>query len=279
MFVLKAGGKKEYFNKKNIERSLAAIGLDAKIAKGLSDEVSLRFKKSVSSDEIFRFVISRLKSYGPEFLGRYNLRRAVMNLGPTGYPFERYVAKVLEEYGYRTKTNQIVQGHCVKHEIDVMAWKDKTHLIVECKYHNTHGARSDLKVALYVWSRFLDIKKKWEEDPGHKQAEFHGVWLMTNTRFTSEAVQYGECVGMLLTGWGYPREMSLEKMIHDKKLYPIDIFPDWNGKLNYHKLYESEISLLRDCLNFSAKEFSKKSGLKEVEAAIFQSEALRLIGN
>lgn len=277
MLVIKSGDRKEYFNKKNIERSLVSVGLDLRTAKGLADEVSLRFKKTVSSDEIFNFVISRLKFYGPEFLGRYNLRRAIMNLGPTGYPFEKYIAKVLEEYGYKTKTNQVVQGYCVKHEVDVMAWKDKTHFILECKYHNTHGARSDLKVALYVWARFLDIKKKWEEDIKHNQKEFHGVWLMTNTRFTSEAIQYGECVGMLLTGWGYPKDMSLEKMIYDKKLYPINIFPDWANKLSYRKLYESGIFILRDCLSFPAREFAKKSGLKEVEAAIFQEQARKLI--
>jgi len=278
MFVLKAGGKKEYFNKKNIERSLVAVGLGEKIAKGLADEVSLRFKKTVSSDEIFRYVLSRLKSYGPEFLGRYNLRRAIMHLGPTGYPFEKYVGKILEEYGYKTKTNQIVQGNCVSHEVDVMAWKDKTHFIVECKYHNTPGARSDLKVALYVWARFLDIRKKWEDDPKHSQTEFHGVWLVTNTRCTSEAIDYGNCVGMLVTGWGYPKEMSLEQMIHQKKLYPINIFPDWASRLAYHRLYENGIYLLRDCLKLSTKEFARKANLKEMEAVAFQEQARKLIG-
>ncbi len=277
MFVLKAGGKKEYFNKKNIERSLAAVGLDAKIAKGLADEVSLRFKKTVSSDEIFRYVILRLKSYGPEFLGKYNLRRAIMNLGPTGYPFEKYVGKILEEYGYKVKTNQIVQGVCVKHEIDVIARKDKSHFIVECKYHNTPGGRSDLKVALYVWARFLDIKQRWESDPKHDQPLIHGVWLMTNTRCTSEAIDYGNCVGMLVTGWGYPKGMSLEELIHQKKLYPINIFPDWAGRLAYHRLYENNIYLLRDCLSLSVKDLAKKANIKETEAVVFQEQARKLI--
>ena len=278
MFIIKAGGKKEYFNKKHIENSLANVGLDRKIAKGLAYEASLKFRKTVSSDEIFRFVLGRLRSYGPEFLGRYNLRRAIMHLGPTGYPFEKYIARVLDEYGYKTKTNQIIQGDCVRHEIDVMAWKDKSHFIVECKYHNTPGARSDLKVALYVWARFLDIKKKWESDPKHDQPWVHGVWLVTNTRCTTDAIDYGGCVGMLITGWGHPKEMSLERMIEQKKLYPINIFPDWAGRLNYVRIYESGIHLLKDCLRFSAIDLAKKAGLKEIEAAAFQEQARKLVG-
>lgn len=276
MFVIKAGGGKEYFNLKKLEKSLLAIGLEKKFARALAEEVSLRYKKSVTTEEIRRYLMTRLKDYGPHVFGKYNLKKAIMNLGPTGFTFEKYVARILDEYGYKTKTNQIVSGHCVKHEVDVMAWKDKTHFIVECKYHNQPGSRSDLKVALYVWARFLDLKRKWEEDLEHNQREFHGIWLVTNTRCTTDAIQYGECVGMLITGWGYPKEMSLEKMINDKKLYPINLFPDWSSRFEYQRFYEKGIFLLKDCLSYSAKDLSRKTGYKEEDLLAFQADARKI---
>ena len=46
-----------------------------------------------------------------------------MDLGPTGYPFEDYVAEILKTEGYQTQVRQVLEGNCVSHEIDVIAQK------------------------------------------------------------------------------------------------------------------------------------------------------------
>jgi Holliday junction resolvase-like predicted endonuclease len=280
MYVLKAGGKKEFFNKRKIINSLVKIGLDKKWAKQVADEARDRFhKKSVQSDEIFNYVLDRLGPYGPEYLGKYNLRRAIMDLGPTGYPFEKYVARILEEYGYQTKINQIIKGSCVNHEIDVLAEKDKTRFIVECKYHNTPGARSDLKVVLYLWARFIDIKRKWEAESKQENEKYHGIWLITNTRCTSEAIAYGECMDVVITGWGYPDGMSLEDLVEKKQLYPINLFPRWGDKWLCSRFHENKIFLLKDILSYSAGDLAKKMRLKRFEIEQFQQNARKLCEN
>src|SRR3972149_4640100 len=90
---------------------------------------------------------------------RYSIKKAISDLGPSGYPFERYFARVLEAYGYSSELNLIVEGHCVSHEVDILARKGGGLYVIECKYHNDGGKPTDVKTALYVHSRFMDIKK------------------------------------------------------------------------------------------------------------------------
>ena len=45
--------------------------------------------------------------------------------------------------------------------------------------------------------------------------------LITNTKFTSQAVQYAKCSGLQLLGWSYPHEGNLYDRIVANGLYPI----------------------------------------------------------
>lgn len=134
-----------------------------------------------------------------------------MDLGPTGYPFEKFIAAVLQTMGHRVLINQIVQGKCVSHEIDVVS-QNKEKYMIECKFHGIPGGRTDIKVALYTYARFLDVKDK---------GAFDVPWLMTNTKLTQEVKSYALCMGMRVTAWDYPEGDSLNEMIDKSGLYPI----------------------------------------------------------
>src|SRR5690625_6173565 len=75
--------------------------------------------------------------------------------------------------------------------------------MIECKYHNAEGRVCNVKIPLYIHSRFLDIEKQWIRRKSHK-TKHHKGGVYTNTRFTSDAIQYGKCVGLLMTSWDYP---------------------------------------------------------------------------
>ena len=45
--------------------------------------------------------------------------------------------------------------------------------------------------------------------------------LVTNTKFTSEAIAYAECSGVELLGWGYPTDNTLFMRMSRAKVYPI----------------------------------------------------------
>ena len=281
MNIIKASGNKEKFSKEKLYRSLKRVGARGSLAEKVSKEITEKASDEMSSEKILEQVISCLKKENPILAARYNLKRAIMELGPTGFPFEKYVADILKEYGYKTKVGSTVKGSCVSHEIDIIAKKylvkagqEKKHFMIECKYHNRGGRRSDVKVALYTYARFLDVKKAWEKIPGHQNL-FHQAWLVTNTKCTSEAIRYARCVGLKIISWRYPKNESLECLIEKKGLYPITIL----SSLTRHtkeKLAEKGLMLAKDLLKYSTSDLVRLVDLQSNIIQKLQKEAKEL---
>lgn len=244
--VRKASGDLEPFSESKVVRSLERAGVD----KALIDKVLVHVKKEIydgiTTQRIYSHIFEILKREKSPSLGRYNLKKAIMELGPTGYPFEKFVGTLLKYNGYQVETGINVFGRCVTHEIDVIAQKDNQHFMVECKFHNQPGTRSDVKVALYVKARFDDVEAAWKEKAGH-QTKFHQAWLVTNTKLTSDAIQYGECVEMKLIGWSYPASGSLQDLIEDSGLHPLTCLTSLSGSQK-ETLLSSDVVLCRDIL-------------------------------
>ena len=49
----------------------------------------------------------------------------------------------------------------------------------------------------------------------------YSSWIFTNTRFTSDAIDYAKCSGMKLISWDYPENNSLKYRINKSGLFPI----------------------------------------------------------
>lgn len=151
------------------------------------------------TEEIRKRVLKKLKDASPVSATLYNLSRAVMQLGPTGFPFEKLVGKLYENEGYKVVINQTRPGRCVDHEIDVVASLDGKTTFIECKFHNVPGFFVDLKTSLYIKARSDDLSNS-----RHPQSHHSTFSLITNTRFSSEAAKFGTCSGVELVGWSYP---------------------------------------------------------------------------
>lgn len=274
MDIIKASGSKEKFRREKIYDSLKRVGVKPKLAEKVSQEVMKTVGKRANSEKVLRQVILCLKRESPVLAARYNLKRAIMELGPAGFLFEKYVSEVLRAYGYLTQVGRIVRGYCVNHEIDVIAQKGKKHFMIECKYHNRRGTRSDIKVALYIFARFLDIKRFWEKTR-EKGEHFHQVWLVTNTKCTSEAINYARCTGLKIISWRYPKDESLEYLIEKKGLYPITILPSLT-KYARQRLSQKGLMLAKNILKYSADDLAKITGLHQKVARKLQKEAREL---
>lgn len=209
--IIKADGTVEDFSVNKVISSLKRAGADQATAESVVEQITPHLYQYIPTFEIYKEVMRLLKSKRKDLAERYDLKKAVMELGPTGYPFEKFFAEVLREGGYEAITNQIVTGQCVRHEIDIIALKEKDKMMVECKFHNQAGVKTDIKVALYVYARFLDVKKE----------SFTRPWLITNTKVTQEVATYANCVGMKVTAWDYPIGESLREMISRSGLHPI----------------------------------------------------------
>jgi Holliday junction resolvase len=218
--ITKASGEKSLFSPEKLLGSLLKSGAERQQADQIVDTITKELYPGVSTRKIYRKAFNLLKNSSRHLAARYNLKNAIMQLGPSGYPFERYIGEILKCQGYRVQVGQIVTGHCVNHEIDVIAEKGRHHFMIECKYHNQQGTISDVKIPLYIQSRFKDVEAHWKKLPGHSM-KFHQGWVVTNTRFTEDAISYGTCSGLKLLGWDYPSKGSLKQTIDELGLYPV----------------------------------------------------------
>ncbi|WP_274824183.1 ATP cone domain-containing protein [Maribacter polysaccharolyticus] len=218
--VTKSSGDAEIFSIRKIKESLRNCGVKNDEAEILVKTIEPQLYDGISSEEIHKKVFPLLKKYNRMYASKYSLKRAIFDLGPTGYPFERMVGALLNHKGYKTDIGVILQGECVTHEVDVLAKKDGNVYAIECKFHSKPDISSNVKTPLYINSRFLDIQEQWNSDIKNKTHLKQG-WLVTNTRFTDDAINYAKCVGLTLLSWDYPKNKGLKANIDTYALYPI----------------------------------------------------------
>lgn len=218
--VKKYSGEIAPFEQDKLKSSLQRSGAKADVIEQVVQEVEKMLYNGISTKEIYKKAFSLLKKKARPIAARYNLKKALFEFGPTGFPFESFIAELLHAKGFQTKTDQLVQGNCVQHEVDVVAEKDNKHFMVECKFHSDQGRFCDVKIPLYIQSRFKDVEKAWRNKKGH-QNKFHQGWVATNTRFTSDAIQYGKCIGLHLISWDYPQNESLRNWIDETHTHPV----------------------------------------------------------
>lgn len=218
--IIKADGTKEIFNPRRLVLSLRRAGAGEHAAQRIADAITETVAPGASSKEIYARAFALLRKEARPVAARYALRRALLELGPTGHPFEDFISHLFRAEGWEVETRKIIRGKCVAHEVDFYASHagEQTHLAAELKYHNDPGYKTDLKNALYVKSRFDDI---FACDPAIRACPLNRGMLITNTKFTTEAIAYAECAGVELLGWMYPSSDSLFLRMSRSKIYPI----------------------------------------------------------
>ncbi|MFA5934283.1 MAG: restriction endonuclease [Candidatus Paceibacterota bacterium] len=219
-YVTKSTGEKEVFDYRKLERSLLNIGTDKDIIEEVFQEINKIIYEGISTREIYKKAYLILRKKQKSVAIRYSLKKAVAMLGPTGFPFEKFIAEFFKTQGYETLTGVIVKGKCAEHEIDVVAWKENKLIMVEAKFHTDFSAKSDLKVVLYVKARYDDLLGL-TFNFGGKERKLDEGWLITNTKFSTTAIQYGECQRLNMVGWNYPYGNNLHNMIEKEELIPL----------------------------------------------------------
>lgn len=240
--VRKATGELEEFDPEKLKRSLIRAGADQSLADEVVSRVQLELYDGVSTRELLDHALRLLRELKRPGLGvRYDLKRAIMRLGPTGYPFEKYVARILEAQGYRViGVGVVLRGRCVEQEVDIAVEGEQGRIMVECKFHNEQGVYTDLKPAMYTHARFLDLRDHFDK-----------AWLFTNTRFTTTAARYASCVGLMLTGWDIPRGAGLRDLVDSTGLYPVTTLDI--SEAGWRSLVSNGIVTLMDVLSVGVK--------------------------
>lgn len=220
--IIKSSGEKAKFSLDKLKASLNKIGADKETVNQIIDKVRDELYQGISTKEIYNRAYALLKKKKSYLASKYKLKTAIYELGPTGFPFERFIGAILKYSGYETEIDKTLFGKCVTHEIDVIANKNNKTSIIECKFHSEVGLNCNVKIPLYINSRYNDVKAFWNSNPknGSKLTE---AWVVTNTRFTEDAMQYGKCVNLYLLSWDYPKDDGLKDRIDRLGLYPITV--------------------------------------------------------
>lgn len=227
--VVKASGETAVFEPDKLRRSLENAGASPQVIQRVYDQLKDYIHDGISTKKIYNRAYSLLKKITRTTAAKYQLKKAILQLGPSGYPFENFVAELLKYQGYDTEVGKIIKGFCIDHEIDVIARNTNHTNLVECKFHSDQSRKSDVKTPLYVHSRFRDIERAWKNQKTEKNKPVNG-WIVTNTRFSEDAYQYGKCAGLRLISWDQPGKGSLKSLIGLSGLHPITCLTTLSSK-------------------------------------------------
>ncbi len=273
--ITKADGKKELFEESKLVDSLKNAGGSEQVVEEIVNHISKEIRDDMTTAEIYSRAFKFLRTHSMSVAVKYSLRRALSELGPDGFPFEKYIAKVFNAWGYETLTDQTVLGICVSHEVDVVAWNSEKLIMVEAKFHNELAMKSDLKAALYIKARFEDLNKNLY-DYGGKKRKLDEGWFVTNTKFTDQAIKYGECNNLKMLGWNYPARGNLHDIIEELRLHPFTCLATLSN-VNKKDLLHKGILLCTDIINHP--QILSEIGIKTPEYEEIINEAKSIVGN
>lgn len=245
--VVKKSGEEEAYDEEKVRRSMNRVGVPDNLQPEVLTHIREKFvNKRITTDSIFKHILEYLEPRDKKSSLRFNLREAIFELGPTGFPFEQYLAKILQTMGYTVSLNNIMTGDCVRHEIDLLLEKGNHKEIVEVKFHNHHVVKTDVQVALYTYARFLDVKERNKID---------NVWLVTNTKLTADAISYANCKGMPVIAWNYPEKGNLQDLVEDPQMYPITLLSSLTEQ-EKKRLIEKDVVFCQDLITKSDQELA-----------------------
>ena len=254
LYVIKSDRTKEEYKEDKVISALKRAKVSEEDIEKILKKIKEKLPEVVTTKELYKFIFSELKKEKRNVAYRLNLKNSLYLLGPSGYPFEKYIAHLFKELGYFAKHNIIYKGFCLSYEIDLLIEKDNEKFLGECKFHQK-GKKNDIKTVLYAYARHLDILKVNKD---------YKLLLVTNTKFTSEAIEFAKCYSISLLSWNFPSEKNLPKLIEEKHFYPLTIF-DFLSKKTLISLFNYDIVSIKDFLNKDDNYLKKISGLNNEE--------------
>lgn len=221
ILITKQSGETAPFSKDSLRKSLLNSGADEIDAEKICQKIEKEIYNGITTKELYEKAFKLLKEIRSSIAARYSLKRALQDLGPEGFYFEKWVAKVFEVQGYDTITGQQLTGKSsVNHEIDVVISNRDTDIVCECKFRNDIDAKISVTTPMYFLSRFNDLKNR-EFTFFNRSFKPNKGFLITNAFFTSDSIAFAECYHINLISWNYPEEYSIKRLTDKQGLYPI----------------------------------------------------------
>ncbi|MFV7236484.1 MULTISPECIES: restriction endonuclease [Flavobacterium] len=274
MKIIKHSGDIVEFSADKLKSSLLKSGASAVVVENILQTIKKQMYEGISTKHIYKMAFGLLKKTANSHAARYNLREAIRLLGPAGFFFEKYIGRLFASEHYETKTNITLQGKCVSHEIDVLIKKSDSIAMIECKYHAGRDAASDVKVPMYILSRFNDLKVNQHAIFSDNDV-VSKCWIVTNNRFTSDAIDFANCSGLNMLSWNYPEDNNLKTKNDTHYLYPVTCLTTLSIA-EKDKLLILDVILVKEIINHS--DCLEKIGLSSNRIKNVLKEASELCG-
>jgi len=259
VFVIKADGTRQLFDREKVVKTCLRMGASRKIADEVAEKVEKRLYDGIPTSKILQMTFSLLRKYKPAIRHLLDLRKG-LSLMDSKPEFENFVQILLAHNGFEVTPSRLVTGKCVKHEVDAIARKDGITYFVEAKHHVNYHTPTGLDESRIARAVLEDVTEGFELGKGNLKID--RAMIVTNTRYSEHARRYGKCRNILQIGWSSPANLSLQNMIEEKNLYPLSCLRDLKSETKT-KLVNSGIVLMKQLFEEKPSTLARKTGVQK----------------
>ena len=267
-YVTKADGSKQLFNREKIVQTCLRLGADQNTAMLIATQLEHRLYEGISTREILQIIFTLMRKYKPAVKHLFDLRRGI-SLMESKPEFEVFVRALLFHNGFDVQPNTILRGFCGLHEVDALASKAGLTYFVEIKHHIKYHAFTGLDESRIARAILEDVAEGYTR--GVTDLKIDRAMIVTNTRYSDHAINYGQCRHILQIGWASP-EVGLRDMIEKHKLYPLSCLRGISANIRL-KLIDVGIVLIKQLLNQDSNYIVRKTGLSKFEVSSLMEKA------
>ncbi|MEM2922060.1 MAG: restriction endonuclease, partial [Candidatus Bathyarchaeia archaeon] len=256
-----ADGSLEPYDRSKVVSTCLKLGADYALASEVADRVEERLYEGIPTERILRMVKTYLGQLRPRLLERTDLKEA-LSLLRSKPDWERFVQLLYVELGYKVDPNPVLRGLCVTCELDAIAKRGSDRILVEAKHHLDPHARVDLGVCREVRAVIEDLSDGYLR--GYNSEQFTGAVVVSNARFTEQALQYARCRGIECLGWNVPKGGGINSLIEQRQLYPLTMLRELDSETK-EALGNVGIVLIKQLVTTPLGEVAEKSGVEKAK--------------
>jgi Holliday junction resolvase-like predicted endonuclease len=277
VYVTKANGTRQLFDREKVVRTCLRVGASRRIADEVAGRVEDRLYDGISTSKILQLTFRLLRNYKPAIRHILDLRRG-LSLMDSKPEFESFVQVLLARNGFEVTPNRIITGRCAEHEVDAIAKKDGVTFFVEAKHHVSYHTPTGLDESRIARAILEDVTEGFEL--GRSSLRIDRAMIVTNTRYSEHAVRYGECRNILQIGWRSPANLSLQNLIEEKNLYPLSCLRGLKNE-SRTKLVNSGVVLMEQLFEETLPSLARRTGIQKetLKQIIEKAKTSRMAAN
>jgi Holliday junction resolvase-like predicted endonuclease len=257
VLVTKADGSKQLFDEEKIVRTCLRIGASREDAVQIAQKVERRLYEGISTRKILQIIYSLMRKQKPAIKHLFDLKYGISLMVPKP-EFEAFIRILLVHSGFKVEPNTILRGLCGEHEADAIATKDGVTHFVEVKHHSSYHALTGLDESRIARAILEDVTEGYSH--GLTRIKIDRAMIVTNTRYSKHAINYGRCRDILQVGWSSPEFLGLRELVEKHKLYPLSCLRGISAKVRL-RLVEAGIVLIKQLLEQDLRYLERKTEL------------------